>query len=196
MSYYCSRRFANAQEGIRRFGVSTSNWAESQNNAIMKQRNGSIMYSLQKNVTYTLVQKLTAYKNYSANLLGKPLGTCTEYAMEILNTNRMMTVNCLIEENSSTDCETWVEEYGRQYIVKINPNKQITCSCHRFFDEGIPCQHIIKVNDFKRIHIESAKLIDSTVLQFSLWPCFYSTKCEGIIHCKPECCSSHCETKK
>ena len=45
------------------------------------------------------------------------------------------------------------------FTVKGSTQGTMTCSCHRFFDEGIPCQHLIKVIDFAQMGLRPSSLI-------------------------------------
>ena len=78
----------------------------------------------------------------------------TDDALKVYRSNMAMALNCTIEEHTSTDYI--VKEFNFRFIVNICEMK---CSCLRFFDEGIACQHILKVIDFTRMSNSLGSLI-------------------------------------
>jgi len=77
----------------KRYAVRTNNWAESQNNALLKQRTGTTLQILINSFNYT-VAKLCAY-NVEANEYVKcPPGEVTEFALRILMSNRQFSERC------------------------------------------------------------------------------------------------------
>ena len=75
-------RFAIRADGCRRYGVRTNNWAESQNNALMKIRSGSILKVLMNCFKYT-TDKVALLRHMANNLqlsTTNPEGQFTDFA--------------------------------------------------------------------------------------------------------------------
>jgi len=84
----------------------------------------------------------------------------TDEAIKVYRSNMAMALNCSVRQDSST--QFTVMEFGLKFIVDIS---EMSCSCLRFYDEGIACQHILKVIDYTRKDILLTSLIDSLYLQ-------------------------------
>ena len=81
----------------------------------------------------------------------------TEEALDVYRSNMTMAMNCSVEINSS-NCYS-VSEFGKIFKVQISEEGEFSCSCHRFFDEEIACQHILKVIDHTRKNVRLSALI-------------------------------------
>ena len=149
-------RFAIFESGCIRYAVRTNNWAESQNNAMEKVRSGPLLDVLINALRYTSL-KVSAYRQAARKYQESGTNGFTNFGMIIFNSNFKFAMTCVVEERSSTEWR--VREFNMIFIVKQSHQGAMSCSCHRFFDEGIPCQHIIKVFDFAGIPIRPVSLI-------------------------------------
>jgi len=151
-------RYAVADDGCKRYGVRTNNWAESQNNALMHQRTGPILLVLLNCFKYTAF-KIATYRNHALSFASKPQPWYTPFAETIYRSNLKLMKQCKITFSVG---EQWhVQEHRKTFIVDTSDPSHMTCSCRRFWDEEIPCQHILSVLYSKNMVNQSINLISS-----------------------------------
>ena len=135
-------RWAIRAANCRRYGNRTSNWAECVNNALRGGRFGTILSVLLNAIHYTY-QKLDQSAS-SARIYDRTMdkNSATPFAGDIFASNARFSRNVTVQLRVSEDFIV-VYEQKRLYEVTISPRDKLDCSCHRFFDEGIPCPHMI-----------------------------------------------------
>ena len=139
----------------KRYCVRTNNWAESQNNAIRYFRDGSILIVLQKSFAYTS-EKFQQYQQHAvkrfSDVSDTDYFTMTDHANRLLKKNQEARKESLFT-SFLVGTNAWIvkeDVYGTAHYVKIN-EKEVSCTCTRFYDEGIPCPHILHVIYSKRL---------------------------------------------
>ncbi len=156
-------RYAIRERNCRRFGVVTSNWSESQNHAFKEIRDGSVLHVLHQAFCYT-EQKLANSCHEALYMAQDHENRLTPYARTLFASN--YTASDLSEITAQFGTLWAVKELGKTFNVELtfDPDGRlcgITCNCHRFFDELIPCQHIIRV--FRKIDPDSVWRLQSFV---------------------------------
>ena len=150
-------RFAIYEDECKRYGVRTNNWAESQNNALMKQRSGPVLFVLLNAFKYT-TEKVSECRTRALSYRENPTHRITPFAQDIYCSNKILSKDCILQDGVG---EKWrVMEKSNLFEVDASNMDSVTCTCHRFFDEGIPCQHIILVLRHLRKENLAPSLID------------------------------------
>jgi len=149
-------RFAIMTEGCRRYGIRTNNYAESQNSALLHERTAPVMLVLFEALCYTAA-KVSKLRRIAAGYRKSGGNYFTDHAVRVYRSNMAMARSCSVEQYSTTSY--MVTEFGKQFHVDIYDENNMTCSCHRFFDEEIACQHILKVIDKFRMKFLLTSLI-------------------------------------
>ena len=147
-------RFAVKNAGIRRYSVRTNNWAESLNNALKEVREGPVLHVLHKAFLYAS-KKLRRCQKDAEKMRADRRSTITTHAADKLKTNKLIAMKTVIVDSSEN--EWTVQELSKTYTVTRSGDMLFSCTCLRYFDEGIPCQHILKV-------AESLKLASSEAM--------------------------------
>ncbi len=141
-------RFAISKK-CRRYCVRTNNWSESQNNAMRFLRDGSIFTILLKSFE-KIVSKLVEFHKYGEKHYSETSGSgfdgFTSHVNDVLEKNRRY----VLEHSFSflfVGMNSWIvrEGMGEKWHSVTLQNGKATCSCLRYFDEGIPCPHILFV---------------------------------------------------
>ena len=132
--------------GIRRFGFRTNNLSESLNNALKGVRRAPLLHVLLHTFRYT-TRKFNEYRNHASLYKSRWQNDTafTDYALRLFASNDSMASNCRILMQS--DSEWQVEDSRRTFNVYLSSSGEYSCSCLRYFDEDMPCQHILKVLD-------------------------------------------------
>ena len=122
----------------------------------MKQREGPILVVLLNNFKYT-TEKVAAFRNRALSPDKIPYLWFTPFAETIYRSNLKLMKKEHIVSNVG---EKWnVEEHDILFEVDTIDMSNITCSCRRFFDEEVPCQHILSVMYSKARINQSTSLI-------------------------------------
>ena len=149
-------RFAIQAMGVKRFGVRANNWAESQNNAMRLQRTGQILDVLISAFRYTSM-KISTFRRDATLYRESGNRGITKFARKVFLSNFKFALRCSVDQYSSREWR--VREFNAMFTVKVSTQGTMTCSCHRFFDEGIPCQHLMKAIDFAQMGFRPSALI-------------------------------------
>ena len=150
-------RFSIVKEGIIRYGVKTDNWAESQNAAFDKKKSRSVLGLLIHTFRYTCT-KIEELKEHAEEIRrNNLLEELAERADKIYKENLTLKEKCT--GRALTKKKWIVNEEGATYTVVIRTMNNVSCDCHRYYDELIPCQHILFVYDRVCLCYDTKKLI-------------------------------------
>jgi len=155
-------RYAIAAELIIRFGIRINKWAETQNSAFENLRSRPMLNVLINAFRYTVekVQKMCVIaRRYEKDV--QVSSAITTLAENVLHSNWMFAQGCEIIHPLSVPPKWTVKELGSVYVVIIGESGNVSCSCLRFYDEGIPCQHILHVLVYTSFRFNDRSLISS-----------------------------------
>ena len=154
-------RYAIRSDGTKRYCVRTNNWAESQNNALMKVRCGPILEVLLNSFIYS-TDKIKSYAKDAERYMAEPGRITTAYGQAIFERNSESAEHCRVQCDSEAD-NVWSVYEGRTstvpFIVKKTSQGAWSCSCHRYFDEGVPCPHMLSVMFLRGHSVAATSLI-------------------------------------
>ena len=135
------------QKKCKRFGIRTSCWAEMQNTSFQSFRKGDILITLMKSFqgTSKKVKLIHEHAVHLQSQMPNPhFDFITEYATRVIN--EKLEKSC--KENISVarvDKNKWIiGETGKEYTVILH-GRESSCTCQRYFEEGIPCIHMLLV---------------------------------------------------
>ena len=123
----------------------------------MKQRSGPVLFVLLNAFKYT-TEKVSECRTRALSYRENPTHRITPFAQDIYCSNKILSRDCILQDGVG---EKWrVMEKSNLFEVDASNMDSVTCTCHRFFDEGIPCQHIILVLRHLRKENLAPSLID------------------------------------
>ena len=163
--------FGIIEDGRKRYKIRTNNGAESLNNAFKPYRSISPLNAMHQLHVYA-TRKFQEYCSLTRTSQRDPTWPFTQYAQTVYDSNRWMANNCKVVSSSSTEWK--VQEFNHNFSVKLSSSGELSCSCLRYDDEEIPCQHILKVLSDTGRTVDLRKLIGP----IHLW--------ENYLHAFPE----------
>ena len=174
-------RIAIYEADYKRFSLRNTNWAECQNSALIVYRDGPVYCVLDGCFKYTtrkvsaLCSRAEQYRRTAAP------GDLTEYAIRLVLSNREYVKYCHITQHQG---DMWqVTEFGKVFNVCTRKN-EVSCSCLRYFDEEIPCQHILCIASLEGHRFSAFDLVgdiyskQNFIQAFPQGLLFYPNDCE------------------
>ena len=144
-------------------------------------RIGSVLSVLVNGFVYTR-EKYFKYAQKACEYLRNTQMTVTKFAENFFLTNYDFSkkLTDMKEEGKTIRQEpiVSVSERGVCYTVIVSPDANTAhCSCYRFFDEGIPCQHMLAAYSFVKEPTPCADLMDRMYLKSNFAKAFPCQKC-------------------